>query len=233
MIQRFRSVRDVHFPKPGLLCLENALSDGTVQPLESMQALKLMGDKLGLPIHLDGARLFNAAAYLGIEAKHITRHVDSLMVCLSKGLGAPSGSLLCGPRDFIEHALYKRKIMGCGMRQIGVLAAAGLVALRGELPRIAADHEMAAYIASAFSDHPEVFEVLTPQPSINMVFLRLRKGGPENERRFQQQLADIGIQSYPAENGVFRFVCHRDVVFAELRAAMEKLSRLARCMNEW
>ena len=208
---RIRTVTDQHFPKPGLICLENALSDGTVQPLDSMGEVRAGAARLGLPIHMDGARLFNAALSLGIEAKDIAGHTDSLMFCISKGLGAPVGSLLCGPKDYIEKAFFKRKIMGGGMRQAGILAAAGLVALEEELPRLQEDHEKAAQLAAAFSALEDVFEVLNPHPEINMVFLKLRRGGADIEQSFLNHLAHHNILTYPAEGGIFRFVAHRDV----------------------
>ncbi len=174
-------VRDQHFPVPSLICLENALSDGTVQTIGSMSSIKKAAGDIGLPVHLDGARLFNAAAHLKVDPKIIAAETDSLMFCLSKGLGAPVGSLLCGTRDFISDAFYKRKIMGGGMRQAGILAAAGLVALKEELPRLSEDHEKAQELANRFS-RLEPFEVLSPQPAINMLFLKLRKGGAAREQ---------------------------------------------------
>lgn len=207
---RIRAVRDVHFPRPSLICLENALSEGRVQPLESMGEIRRGADTAGLPIHLDGARIFNAAAALGVGANEIASRADSVMFCLSKGLGAPVGSLLCGDSDFIEEALFKRKIMGGGMRQAGILAAAGLIALREERPRLPEDHDNARRIAAAFADSA-VFDVLTPKPEINMVFLRLQNGGTKREKRFLSLLEKEGILTYPSEGGVFRFVTHRDI----------------------
>jgi threonine aldolase len=223
---RIRTERDQHFPVPGLICLENALSDGTVQPVESMAEIKRGAGKAGLPIHLDGARIFNAALSLGVDASQIAGEVDSLMFCLSKGLGAPVGSLLCGPKDFIEEAFYKRKIMGGGMRQAGILAAAGLVALEEELPRLKEDHQKARELAAAFSAL-EPFDVLTPEPDINMVFLRLRREGEAAEASFLSLLEESGILTYPAEGGVFRFVTHRDITEEQFTHALRALPAIA------
>jgi len=118
---------DIHYPSTTLICLENAHSSGRVISLDSMKEVAALAKRYGLPIHLDGARLFNAAIALGVRAADIAAHVDSVMFCLSKGLCAPIGSMLAGPRDFIEKARRKRKIMGGGMRQAGILAAAGLI----------------------------------------------------------------------------------------------------------
>lgn len=224
---RVRPGRDQHFPVPSLVCLENALSDGTVQPPASMAEVKKGAAAAGVPVHTDGARLFNAAASLGVEAAEIAARTDSLMFCLSKGLGAPVGSMLCGPKDFIDEAFYKRKIMGGGMRQAGVLAAAGLVALEKERPRLAEDHEKARLLANAFALIPEAFDVLTPRPEINMVFLRLQSEGAGQEELFLRLLADEGIITYGAEGGVFRFVTHRDVGDDDLNAIVKAIPRIA------
>jgi threonine aldolase len=181
----------------------------------------------GLPIHMDGARLFNAALSLGVEAIDIADHTDSLMFCLSKGLGAPVGSLLCGPKDYIDEAFFKRKIMGGGMRQAGILAAAGLVALNEELPRLGEDHEKAARLAAAFAALDDAFEVMNPHPEINMVFLKLRRGGADIERRFLERLAQKDILTYPAEGGIFRFVAHRDVDFHHIDHIIKVLPDIA------
>lgn len=223
---RIRPDADQHFPVPSLICLENALSDGTVQPIKSMNEIKKGAEAAGLPVHLDGARLFNAAISLGIDAADIAGEVDSLMFCLSKGLGAPVGSVLCGPKEFIEMAFFKRKIMGGGMRQAGILAAAGLVALEEELPRLEEDHQAARELAEAFSAL-ETFEVLTPEPDINMVFLKLRSPGARAEEIFLNLLEEAGILTYPPEGGVFRFVTHRDISTDQLKHTLKALPQIA------
>ena len=225
---RIRLGRDQHFPVPSLVCLENALSDGTVQPVASMAEVKAGAGAHGLPVHLDGARIFNAALALGVSAKDVAAEADSVMFCISKGLGAPVGSLLCGPKDFIGEAFYKRKIMGGGMRQVGILAAAGLVALEEELPRLQEDHDAARKLARGFAEYGDVFDVLTPEPDINMVFLRLRAGGPDAERTFLGLLEEEGILTYGAEGGVFRFVTHRDVGPDGLRRVLDALPGIVR-----
>ncbi len=227
---RLRTERDMHFPISSLICLENALSDGTVQPIKSMKSIRLGAQMADLPVHTDGARLFNAAASLGVPASEIAEQTDSLMFCLSKGLGAPVGSLLCGPKDFIDEALMKRKIMGGGMRQAGILAAAGLVALEEELPRLSEDHEKARALAEALSGLPEAFEVLTPYPEINMVFLKLREPGSKKEALLLKLLADKGFITYGAEGGVFRFVTHRDVSHENIATLISELPAIAEKM---
>ena len=126
---RVRIGDDIHEPTTSLICLENAHSNGKVFSVEQMEQVRRCANRHHIPIHLDGARLFNAAVSLGIEAKELTQHVDSVMFCLSKGLCAPVGSILAGSRKFIDQARRNRKIMGGGLRQAGILAAAGLIAL--------------------------------------------------------------------------------------------------------
>ncbi|MCG8452958.1 MAG: beta-eliminating lyase-related protein [Spirochaetales bacterium] len=220
---RIRPVRDQHFPIPALVCLENALSDGTVQPIDSMKRIYEGARNQGLHIHTDGARLFNAALALQVSPKEIAACTDSLMFCLSKGLGAPVGSLLCGSQNFIDEAFYKRKIMGGAMRQAGILAAAGLVALEDGVQGLQKDHQKAQELAQAFSAIPGI-QVLTPQPQINMVFLKLPK--PSQGELFLRTLKDAGILTYPPENDVFRFVLHRDVEEAPFHQFLTQLPAL-------
>ena len=229
---RLRSVnRDQHYPKASLVCLENALSSGRVQPLASMEKVRQGAQKSGLPIHLDGARLFNAALALKLSADVLAKLADSVCFCLSKGLGAPVGSLLCGSKDFIEEAFYKRKIMGGGMRQVGVLAAAGLVALNEELPRLKEDHLHARALAAAFGEFT-TFEVLNPQPEINMVFLRLQEASTARNNRLFSLLREAGILTYAPEDGVFRFVTHRDVTAKQIAHTQKKLPSIVESLEE-
>lgn len=136
MKSKIRYVDDIHYPNTGLICLENAHSNGKVIPQEIMQATYEIAKLHNIPLHLDGARVFNAARYLGIEAKEIMKYTDTTMFCLSKGLVAPIGSMLVGSTSFINKALKNRKLMGGGLRQAGFLAAAGLVALEVMIPNL-------------------------------------------------------------------------------------------------
>jgi len=142
--------RDHHFARTRLLCLENTMQ-GKVLPLEYLQQLRPFARDNNLALHLDGARLFNAAVALDVDIAELTRHFDSVSICLSKGLGAPAGSLLLGSAGFIEEARRWRKVTGGGLRQAGVLAAAGLFALEHNVRRLADDHRRAATIAIALS----------------------------------------------------------------------------------
>ncbi|HNS19187.1 MAG TPA: low-specificity L-threonine aldolase [Sedimentisphaerales bacterium] len=144
---------NVHFPRTRLICVENTHNrcyGAPVRP-EYMGAVSQLARRHGLSIHLDGARVFNAAVALGVDVKALTQHVDSLTFCLSKGLAAPVGSVVCGSKAFIAEARRTRKVLGGGMRQAGVLAAAGIVALDRMIDRLREDHENASRLASAIA----------------------------------------------------------------------------------
>ncbi len=143
---------DIHFPRTRLVCLENTFNrgGGTIVPAEMMAELYALAKERGLAVHLDGARIFNAAVASGVPATAFTKYCDSVMFCLSKGLAAPVGSLLAGTKAFIERARKYRKALGGGMRQAGVLAAAGLVALR-RIPELAEDHYNARILAEGLA----------------------------------------------------------------------------------
>lgn len=144
---------NVHFPPTGLICLENTHNrcGGTIIGPDYMRRVRELADQHHLPIHLDGARIFNAAIALGCDARDIARYADSVMFCLSKGLSAPVGSLVCGSAGFIQRAHKMRKMVGGAMRQVGVIAAAGIVALTEMVDRLAEDHAHARRLAEGLA----------------------------------------------------------------------------------
>ena len=215
---RLRPEGDVHYPRTALVCVEQATSDGTVVPLEVLAAVRSAAG--AVPIHMDGARLFNAAAALGVEPAAVARTADSVMFCLSKGLCAPAGSVLCGSADFIARARRNRKRMGGGMRQAGVLAAAGLVGLSEVRPGLAEDHAKARRLAGLLRGLKGV-EVLR-EPDINLVFCRL-PGLRATGETLAAGLKAKGIRVYGDEGGVFRFVTHRWVTEAGLETFVAAL----------
>jgi threonine aldolase len=213
---------NLHEPATSLICLENAHSLGRVVGLEAMDAVRAVADQWGLPVHLDGARIFNAAAALGVEAREIANRADSVMFCLSKGLCAPVGSLLAGTRDFVDEARLKRKIMGGAMRQAGVLAAAGLVALQEQTTRLAGDHDRAKRLARELAAMPGI-TVNPDAVDINMVFFSF---APAGEKRIAGEIVECfakrGIKiSAPDQNGLFRFVTHYWIGDSEAAAVLE------------
>jgi len=200
---------DVHYPDTGLICLENALSNGTVISIENMKEIKEVADRKEVPIHLDGARYFNASKSLGVDFKEMAKYVDSISICLSKGLCAPIGSILVGKKDFIEKARKNRKMMGGGLRQVGVLAAPGIFALEHLAGRVDEDHENAKYLAGQLSTILGI-SVDENKLDINMVFFNL----PENvisSEEFVERMAEKNIKingSLYSSGGTYRFMTH-------------------------
>lgn len=214
---------DIHYPETGLICMENALSNGTVVPLERMKEIYDIAKKHNLPVHLDGARLFNAATALGVEAKQITQYTDSVMFCLSKGLCAPVGSMLAGSKEYIGRARKNRKLLGGGMRQVGILAAAGLLALEKMSKRLVEDHENAKYLAKRLQEIPGI--KLTPEDvHINMVFFNMEETGVSSDR-LVKELFEKGIKINGVEDGLMRFVTNNDV-------SKEDIDYTIQCMKE-
>lgn len=205
---RIRKVLDPHFPKTGLVCIENAHSTGRVISLEKIRAVYEKAREYKIPVHLDGARLFNAAVSLNTKASELAKHCDSVMFCLSKGLGAPVGSIVAGTEDFITKARYKRKIMGGGMRQAGVLAAPGIIAISKMVKRLPEDHRNAGMLAAMLKDIKGV-NVFEDRLDINMVFFTLDIDVEDND--FVSHFADANIKVYPPEDRIFRFVLNYGV----------------------
>jgi threonine aldolase len=170
-VERLIKPDDYHFAKTRLLCLENTQA-GRALPMDYLEKAGAFAKQHRLAAHLDGARIFNAAVKLGVDVQEISRHFDSVSCCLSKGLAAPVGSVLCGQADFIKSARRWRKMLGGGMRQAGVLAAAGIIAL-SEMPfRLAEDHANAHHLAEGLARIPG-FRVRIEQAQTNMTFFEL------------------------------------------------------------
>ena len=200
-----RKEEDIHYPDTSLICLENAHSNGRVISLENMAEIRKVADKYNLPIHLDGARLFNAAAYLDVDVKEITKNIDTVMFCLSKGLCSPVGSILAGNKDFIDRARKYRKLMGGGLRQCGIITAAGLVALKDMRKNLSVDHEKAIYLSEKLAEISGI-KVVEDNLHINMVFLQLPSS--VDSQKLVQYLLEKGIKVCDVEDGFMRFVTH-------------------------
>lgn len=210
---------DVHFARSRLLCLENS-QHGRVQSLASMQAAQTFTREHGLKLHLDGARMGNAAVRLGVSLKQIAQCFDSVSLCLSKGLGAPVGSLLFGDRAFIGEALRWRKVTGGGMRQVGVLAAAGQIALTDGLARLHDDHDNAAFMADRLSG-VSGFTIREGWTQTNMVWLDFDDDCGAALTAWAKE-SGIRLSAY---GRVCRLVTHCDVGREELNRVADVLVR--------
>ena len=216
IMPRLRVVDDIHHPRTGLIALENATSSGTVMPLEEMRRVKELAREHGIPVHLDGARLFNAALAMGVRPAAVASEVESVTFCLSKGLGAPVGSMLCGTSEFIERARRVRKMMGGGMRQAGVLAAAGLIAISDGAGRLGEDHDNAKLLAGLLAKIQGV--VIDPgKVQTNMVFCRIDFPG-KTEEGLAGFLRERGILTYDPGPWGLRFVTSREVTSGDVEA---------------
>lgn len=200
---------DLHFPTSKLIVLENTHNrcGGTVLSLEYVRQVGELARKNNLCLHVDGARIFNAAAALNLPVADLVRDVDTVTFCLSKALCAPVGSVLCGPKDFIEKARRIRKQLGGGMRQAGILAAAGIVALEKMTGRLVEDHVRARKLAHGLAQIPGL-QLDTPVPASNMVFLNLGDEISINAAEFAARLKNLGVRVGISGERRFRLVTH-------------------------
>ncbi|EEX93826.1 L-allo-threonine aldolase [Vibrio orientalis CIP 102891 = ATCC 33934] len=211
---------DSHFARTKLLSLENTIN-GKVLPLSYLAQAREFVDQHNLLLHLDGARVYNAAAALDVDVKEIAQHFDSMTICLSKGLAAPIGSLLLGDKAFIQRARRLRKMVGGGMRQAGILAAAGKLALTEQVPQLKVDHANAKLLAERLSDLPG-FNVNTDFVQTNIVFAKLDDN--IDITAIASKLADEGITITPGNP--IRFVTHKDISQQDILLFIEKLGKL-------
>ena len=219
-----------------VLVIENSvnMTGGRVYDRHRLEPLLALARSRGLAAHLDGARIFNAAAALEVEVKELTRGFASVMFCLSKGLGAPVGSLLCGPQDFIAEAWRVRKMFGGGMRQVGILAAAGRLALREGPQRLEDDHRNAAFLAAELANIRGI-ELDPRTVETNIVIFRVTQrffGGaaeaPGDARHFCKMLGDFGVLCAAVGPDRVRMVTHRDVDRGGISQALSVIATLSR-----
>jgi len=220
--------RIYYVAQTGLIVLENThnMAGGTVYTAEQTDAICEHAHAVGLPVHLDGARIFNAATSLGVDVATLSRHCDSVMFCLSKGLGAPVGSMLAGSRDFIERARSVRKLLGGGMRQVGVLAAAGLVALEKMPRRLEEDHENAALLARLLQRIP-VLDVDPGRVRTNVVIVGLARSGLASSR-LATMLRTEGVLVGIVDDLTIRLLTHLDVARNQIEQAADVFRRVLR-----
>ena len=211
------SVRNLHSPGTTLLVLENThnRAGGAVIPIDVHRTLRRLARERGLSVHIDGARIFNAVVATGVPAREFAAQADSISFCLSKGLGCPVGSLLCGEREFVERARRVRKMLGGGMRQAGVLAACGLVALETGIERLVEDHENARRLAEGIAGLPGI-AVDLDSVQTNMVYFDTAEPAAAAVAR----LAERGVRCNPTGPNRIRLVTHRDVDEGDIEAAI-------------
>jgi threonine aldolase len=214
---------DLDHAPTSVLCVENThnLHGGTVVPIAALRALKRLAEARGLPIHLDGARLWNAAAATGVSLDEYAACADTVMVSLSKGLGCPVGSMLAGSREAIQRAWTIRKRLGGGMRQVGILAAAGLWALAHNLERLPEDHARARRLAEGCA---AIEGLRADVPDTNIVMIHVEEGAPDPES-LSARLEELGVLILPSGPGRLRAVTHMDVDDDSVEQALGALRR--------
>jgi threonine aldolase len=218
---------DIHYPETGLICLENThnRAGGAVIPVENMEAIYSIAQANKVPVHLDGARLFNAAAAAGVDVKEFAKNTDTVQICLSKGLGAPVGSIIAGDARFIKTARKWRKRLGGGMRQAGVIAAPGLIALTKMKDRLGEDQWNARVLAEAIESIPGM--KLARQPETNIVVADV-EGLNITSDVFVERLRSEGVISGTFGPTFVRFVTHYDVNEDQIQDAIEAIAKAAR-----
>ncbi len=222
---------DEHSAPTALLCIENTHNrcGGTVLSIEQVEQPTSLAHAHGLAVHMDGARIFNAATALGVPVSTLVRTVDSVMFCLSKGLSAPVGSILVGSKDFIHRAHRMRKLLGGGMRQAGILAAAGIVALEQMVNRLAEDHQTCKQLAHGLADYPQI-DVNVDQVVTNMVMFSVRNSRQEplTEAETMQFLAkthEHGVLMGHIGQGKIRAVTHYGIDASDINIALAGIRR--------
>ncbi len=215
--------QNIHFPRTALVCLENTHNrcGGAVITAEETAQVAQLARRYGAAVHLDGARIFNAAVALGVPAAQLAAEVDSVTFCLSKGLSAPVGSLVCGSADFVARARKARKMLGGGMRQVGVIAGAGIVALETMIERLAEDHEHARLLAEGLAQVPGV-RIDATSVQTNIVVLNVDDGAA-----FQRRLQELGVLTTAFGPSRVRLVAHYGITRQDIEEALERVLQTA------
>ena len=218
---------NIHFPRTALLCLENTHNrcGGAVLTPEYTSSVAALAHDRGLRVHLDGARIFNGATALDVPASALAAGVDSVAFCLSKGLSAPVGSVLCGTSEFVENARKWRKMVGGGMRQAGIIAAAGIVALQTTVNRLAEDHANARRLAQGLADIPGM---VVPRVEVPSNIVTFRSALPVPSADFVREMNNRGVRFGYRGEETFRAVTHRMVTSADIEEALNRIELCAR-----
>jgi threonine aldolase len=227
-IRRELREENLHYPKTTLICLENThnRAGGTIIPPKVTEEICQLAHQRNIAVHLDGARIFNAAIALNIEPALLTKDVDSVMFCLSKGLSAPVGSILTGSKEFIKRARKNRKMLGGGMRQAGILAAAGIIALENMVERLEEDHKNARILGEGLANINGI-KVDLETVQTNMVYFDLRESSMDTFQ-FLPKLAEYNIWGSPRPPTKVRLVTHYGIseedIYATIKAIKEIVS---------
>jgi len=225
-VERYVRGEDIHCPITKIVAIENTHNchGGTIYPLDEILRVREVADRYDLLMHLDGARIWNAHVATGIPLADWARPFDSISVCLSKGLGAPVGSMILGSKDFITKALRTRKLFGGGMRQVGILAAAGLYAIEHNMERLIEDHEKARLLAEGLDDI-EGFKVDLKRVQTNIIIVDISGTGKTPEE-MMHELDNHDVLALPFGPRQLRFVTHLDVSMEECKKALEIIEGL-------
>jgi threonine aldolase len=222
---------DEHAAPTALLCIENTHNrcGGTVLNLEQIAALAELAQAHNVKVHMDGARIFNAATALGVPVSALVQKVDSMMFCLSKGLSAPVGSMVVGSREFIHKAHRMRKLLGGGMRQAGVIAAAGIVALEQMVDRLVEDHEHCKQLAYGLADYPQI-EIDVERVVTNIVNFSVRNAQQqrlthEETLQFLAKAQEHGVLIGTMGEGTIRAVTHYGLATEDIQTALHGIRR--------
>ena len=217
---------DIHQPRTSLLALENThnFCGGAALPPERMRELADTAHAHGLRVHVDGARIFNAAIACGCSVAELAREADSVCFCLSKGLGAPVGSVICGDGGFIEECRRVRKLLGGGWREAGMLAAAGLYALEHNVERLADDHDNARRLARGLAELGYPIRPEAVQTNIVIFPLEPSDAQPNPARALSARLAELGVRTSPIGRAQLRFVTHLDVDRGDIDETLERIA---------
>lgn len=220
----FNNPADVHFPLTQLVSLEDTANrgGGAIYDFEEIKKISKWCKEQNLPLHLDGARLMNSLVETKIDPKVYAAEFDSISLCLSKGLGAPVGSVLVGSKEFIRKAHRVRKVFGGGMRQAGIIAAGGLFAMKNNVDRLSIDHEHAKQLESTLNKLPWVKEVLEVQTNIVVVILN----NADDRDKIIHTLNEQGVKTIAFGEGMIRFVTHLDITSSQIEQTCEILRKL-------
>ncbi len=218
--------KNLHHSSTGLICIENThnVAGGIVKDLDHMKSIYDIGKKYNVPVHLDGARIFNAATYLNVNVSEIAKYADSVMMCLSKGLGAPVGSILAGNADFIDKARHNRKMLGGGMRQAGVLAAAGIIALEKMPSILKKDHDNAKILAQGLNKI-DGFNIDLKNMHTNIVMAKITFT-EKSAYDIADKLKEFGILASPFADDKLRFTTNHHITKENIIYVLDKVKSI-------